>query len=80
MLLQGESATNKELEKEVAAGRFRQDLYYRICAIPISLPPVRKRRGDISLLANHFLSLYSEESLSSVVLSRSYIDAVMRSR
>ena len=56
------SATNKELEKEVAAGRFRQDLYYRICAIPISLSPLRERRGDISLLANHFLSLYSEES------------------
>ena len=56
------SATNKELEKEVAAGRFRKDLYYRICAIPISLPPLRERRGDISLLTDHFLSLYSEES------------------
>ena len=56
------SATNKELEKEVAAGRFRQDLYYRLCVMPIFIPPLRDRMGDLSLLVNHFLTLYSEES------------------
>jgi transcriptional regulator with PAS, ATPase and Fis domain len=56
------SATNKDLESEVAAGRFRQDLYYRICVLPIFPPPLRGRKGDIALLANHFLALFSEES------------------
>ena len=49
------SATNKNLEKEVAEGRFRQDLYYRLHIIPIQLPPLRERRDDIPLLAAHFI-------------------------
>jgi len=61
------SATNKDLEKEVAAGRFRQDLYYRICVVPIALPPLRDRIGDLSLLADHFLTIYSGESFGKKV-------------
>jgi len=58
------SATNKRLEEEVSAERFRQDLYYRLSVMPISLPPLRDRKGDISLLIDYFLGLHAEETLS----------------
>jgi DNA-binding NtrC family response regulator len=55
-------ATNENLSRSVAEGRFRQDLYYRINVINIELPPLRERVTDIPLLAHHFLSQVNEES------------------
>lgn len=49
------AATNKNLEEEVAQGRFRQDLFYRINVFPIDIPPIRERKGDLYLLINHIL-------------------------
>ncbi|RMI02453.1 MAG: sigma-54-dependent Fis family transcriptional regulator, partial [Calditrichaeota bacterium] len=53
------SATNRDLEKAVAAGEFRDDLFYRLNVIPIQLPPLRERLDDVPLLAQHFLEKYA---------------------
>jgi transcriptional regulator with PAS, ATPase and Fis domain len=56
------AATNESLEDEIEAGRFREDLYYRLNVVPIPLPPLRERRDDIALLAQFFLKRYGEQN------------------
>ncbi len=62
------AATNRNLEEEVAAGRFRRDLYFRLRVLEINVPPLRERQGDVDLLADHFRERYSQET------GRRYLD------
>lgn len=69
------AATNRSLEKEVAEGRFRLDLYYRLNVFPIELPPLKERKEDISLLANFFLQKYAAASRRAITsISKSALD------
>ena len=56
------SATHKDLGEEVKAGRFREDLYYRLLGLPIQLPPLRERGNDVILLAKHFLDQFARDN------------------
>ena len=60
------TATNMDLEHSVNAGKFREDLFYRIAAFPITIPPLRERREDIPLLAKHFLDKYATQADKSI--------------
>lgn len=55
------AATNKDIEKEIEAGRFREDLYYRINVINVHIPPLRKRKDDLPLLVNHFIEEFNNK-------------------
>jgi formate hydrogenlyase transcriptional activator len=73
------AATNLDLEKEVANGRFRSDLFYRLNIFPIRLPPLRERKEDIPLLANHFISRFAKKSGRTIeTLSNSVLHMLMR--
>ena len=73
------AATNKELAKEVAAERFRQDLYYRLNVITIQLPPLRDRRQDVPLLAVHFLHKYARENRKEITaIQQEALEQLMR--
>lgn len=73
------AATNKDLAEEVKAGRFREDLFYRLQVVPVSLPPLRERSGDIPLLAAHFLRRQAHElGKPALELSDATLEAMSR--
>ena len=72
------TATNKNLEPLIAAGLFREDLFYRINVVPIHLPPLRERSDDIEALARHFLILAAAEGLPRRQLSLDAVELLRR--
>jgi DNA-binding NtrC family response regulator len=68
------AATSEDLEHAVLAGRFREDLYYRLNVVPIVLPPLRERPGDVAILLDHFLRMYC--AANSLPLKRLNADAL----
>ena len=71
------AATSRDLEELVSAGRFREDLYYRLNVVPVLLPALRERPEDIPLLAEHFMKKYNEENHKSVSISPEVLSLFM---
>jgi len=72
------SATNKNLKEMVRLGEFREDLYYRLCVVPVEMPPLRERRNDIVLLANHFVEkICAELNRDTLQLSHDALSLMM---
>ena len=71
------AATNQPLEELIEQRRFRADLYYRLNVVPLSIPPLRERQGDILPLAYHFLDRYNERYQKSAVISRGAAQALL---
>lgn len=73
------AATNKNLTDEIAAGRFRQDLYYRLNVLPITVPPLRDRASDIPILSSYFLAMFARQyGKPGKALARDAVDALAR--
>jgi DNA-binding NtrC family response regulator len=73
------AATNQNLESKVADGSFREDLFYRLNVVPISIPPLRDRRSDVPLLCQHFLRRFAKQKgLGERVIHKSVMDKLLR--
>jgi len=71
------TATNKNLEEAVSKGEFRADLYYRINVVPLNLPPLRERKGDIPILAKEFLKRFNSENGRDLVFAPGAVDVML---
>ncbi len=70
------SATNQDLPRRIASGQFREDLFYRLNVVPLQLPPLRERSGDIAVLARHFLDRAARDGLPRKTLDGTAIEAL----
>ncbi len=71
------AASNRDFRKEIKEGNFRTDLYYRLSVFEIYLPPLRKRKEDIKLLANHFITIFNKKMNKNIAtFSEKYINAL----